>query len=83
MTGNMSITDMYMSILSSLSVDEKQDLIEKLTNSIRNAHKKERGIVAKDPFACYKGDWGEEMSTEEYAEELRKLHTFTRTVDTW
>ena len=27
---------MYMSVLSSLSVDEKLDLIAKLTNSIRN-----------------------------------------------
>ena len=30
-----------MSILSSLSVDEKLDLIAKLTNSIRNTHTKE------------------------------------------
>ena len=35
MVGNISITDMYMSVLSSLSVDEKLDLIAKLTNSIR------------------------------------------------
>ena len=42
MVGNISITDMYMSVLSSLSVDEKLDLIAKLTNSIRNAHTKER-----------------------------------------
>ena len=34
MVGNISITDMYMSVLSSLSVDEKLDLIAKLTNSI-------------------------------------------------
>ena len=36
MVGNISITDVYMSVLSSLSVDEKPDLIAKLTNSIRN-----------------------------------------------
>ena len=29
---------MYMSALSSLSVDEKPDLIAKLTNSIRNTY---------------------------------------------
>ena len=34
MVGNISITDMYMSVLSSLSVDEKLDLIAKLTNVI-------------------------------------------------
>lgn len=60
--GNISITDMYISILSLLSVDEKRDLIEKLTNSIRNTHKyKERGIATEDPFACYKVDCGDGM----------------------
>ena len=32
---------MYMSVLSLLSVDEKLDLIAKLTNSIRNTYTKE------------------------------------------
>ena len=32
---------MYMSVLSSLSVDEKLDLIAKLPNSIRNTYTKE------------------------------------------
>ena len=41
MVGNISITDMYMSVLSSLSVDEKLDLIAKLTNSIRNTYTKD------------------------------------------
>ena len=31
---------MYMSVLSLLSVDEKLDLIAKLTNSIRNTYTK-------------------------------------------
>ncbi len=35
---------MYMSVLSSLSVDEKLDLIAKLTNSIRNTYTKEQDI---------------------------------------
>ena len=42
MVGNISITDVYMSVLSSLSVDEKPDLIAKLTNSIRNTYTKEQ-----------------------------------------
>mgnify|MGYP000115766829 CR=1 FL=1 len=70
MVGNISITDMYMSVLSSLSVDEKLDLIAKLTNSIRNAHTKERNIEMEDPFACYEGDWGGNMSAEEYADDF-------------
>ena len=56
---------MYMSVLSSLSVDEKLDLIAKLTNSIRNTYTKEQDIETEDPFACYEGDWGGNMSAED------------------
>ena len=38
---------MYMSALSSLSVDEKPDLIAKLTNSIRNTYTKEQILKQK------------------------------------
>ncbi len=62
----------YMSVLSSLSVDEKLDLIAKLPNSIRNTYTKEQDIETEDPFACYEGDWGGNMSAEEYADDLRK-----------
>ncbi|KAB3731177.1 hypothetical protein HKQ50_07085 [Bacteroides vulgatus] len=72
MVRNISITDMYMSVLSSLSVDEKLDLIAKLPNSIRNTYTKEQDIETEDPFACYEGDWGGNMSAEEYADDLRK-----------
>ena len=61
-----------MSVLSSLSVDEKLDLIAKLTNSIRNTYTKEQDIETEDPFACYVGDWGGNLSAEEYADDLRK-----------
>ena len=74
---------MYMSVLSSLSVDEKLDLIAKLPNSIRNTYTKEQDIETEDPFACYEGDWGGNMSAEEYADDLRKSRTFTRTVGTF
>ena len=63
---------MYMSVLSSLSVDEKLDLIAKLPNSIRNTYTKEQDIETEDPFACSEGDWGGNMSGEEYADDLRK-----------
>ena len=72
MVGNISITDVYMSVLSSLSVDEKPDLIAKLTNSIRNTYTKEQNIETEVPFACYEVDWGGNMSAEEYADDLRK-----------
>ena len=76
MITNLSITDMYMSVLSSLSVDEKLDLIAKLSNSIRE--KKEESVIEKDPFACFSGDWNDIS-----AEDLREARTFTRTVETW
>ena len=76
------LTAYYMSVLSSLSVDEKLDLIAKLPNSIRNTYTKEQDIETEDPFACYEGDWGGNMSAEEYADDLRKSRTFTRTVNT-
>lgn len=77
MITNLSITDMYMSVLSSLSIDDKLDLIAKLTNSIRNTNKA-RSVSLDDPFSCFKGDW-EDVSMDD----LRESHTFTRTVDTW
>ena len=51
-----------MSVLSSLSVDEKLDLIAKLPHSIRNTYTKEQNIETEDPFACYESDWGGNMS---------------------
>ena len=35
MIANLNVTDMYMSMLSSLSNDEKLDLITKLSESMR------------------------------------------------
>lgn len=45
---------MYMSVLSSLSVDEKLDLIAKLPNSIRNTYTKEQDIETEDPLLVTK-----------------------------
>lgn len=72
MVGNISITDVYMSVLSSLSVDEKPDLIAKLTNSIRNTYTKEQDIETEDPLLVTKAIGGGNMSAEEYADDLRK-----------
>lgn len=40
MVKEISITDMYMSVLSSLTADEKLDLISKLSESLRKTKKK-------------------------------------------
>ena len=65
-----SITDMYMNVLSSLTADEKLDLISKLSESLRKTKKEKK--VAADPFACYKGDWDDNLP-----------RTFTRKVKSW
>lgn len=69
MVKEISTTDMYMSVLSSLTADEKLDLISKLSESLRKTKKKK---VAADPFACYKGDWDDNLP-----------RTFTRKVESW
>jgi len=76
MITKLSITDMYMSVLSSLSIDDKLDLIAKLTNSIRAP--KEVVADEEDFFACFSGDWSDIS-----AEDIRESRTFTRTVDAW
>ena len=76
MITKLSITDMYMSVLSSLSIDDKLDLIAKLTNSIRSP--KEVEADEEDFFACFSGDWSDIS-----AEDIRESRTFTRTVDAW
>ena len=69
MITNLSITDMYMSVLSSLSIDDKLDLITKLTNSIR--HKNDVKETSEDLFANFSGDWNDIS-----AEDLRESRTF-------
>ena len=65
----VSITDIYMNALSSLSDKEKLDLISKLTNI--------------HVFDCFHTDWGGDRTPEEIAEDLRKSRVFKREVPTW
>lgn len=60
----LSIIDMYMSVLISLSVDEKSDLISKLTDPIRNKQK-EKAIESADSSFYHHGNWGDDLSAEE------------------
>ena len=50
--------------------DDTQNLSE--TKEQITAWAKEQDIETEDPFACYEGDWGGNMSAEEYADDLRK-----------
>lgn len=71
----ISITDMYMPILSMLSDDDKLDLIEKLTRSM---HSKYRTKVKRpDIRICFSGEWEPEKTATQVADELRAERHFT------
>ena len=72
---------MYMSILSSLSNDEKLDLITKLSESMRK--KKMTPKRTKELFSQFNEDWGGNSTPEEIAEDLRKSRVFTREIEEW
>ena len=55
MVGTISITDMYMHILASLSNRDKLDLISKLSESMRNDADTKR--TRPNLRTCFKGDW--------------------------
>ena len=81
MISNLSVTDMYMSMLSSLTNDEKLDLITKLSESMRNKNTNPKRI--KELFSRFNEDWGGNQSPEEIAEDLRNARVFTREVEEW
>ena len=70
---------MYMSMLSSLSNDEKLDLITKLSESMRK--KKTNPERTKELFSRFNEDWGGNRTPEEIAEDLRNSRVFTREVE--
>ena len=76
MVGTISITDMYMHILESLSNRDKLDLISKLSESMRKDAdtKRTRPNLRK----CFKGDW-----SNVDADELRNHEYHGRKVETW
>lgn len=70
---------MYMSMLSSLSNDEKLDLITKLSESMRK--NKSNPKRTKELFSRFNEDWGGNRTPEEIAEDLRNSRVFTREVE--
>ena len=79
MITNLSVTDMYMSMLSSLSNDEKLDLITKLSESMRK--NKSNPKRTKELFSRFNEDWGGNRTPEKIAEDLRNSRVFTREVE--
>ena len=70
---------MYMSMLSSLSNDEKLDLITKLSESMRK--NKSNPKRTKELFSRFNEDWGGNRTPEEIAEDLRNSRVFTLEVE--
>ena len=70
-----------MSMLSSLSNDEKLDLITKLSESMRK--NKSNPKRTKELFSRFNEDWGGNRTPEEIAEDLRNSRVFTREVEEW
>ena len=71
-----SLTDMYMSVLSTLSADDRLELITKLSNSIRK--ERQQIEVPTDLRTCFKADWS---SVE--ASDLRDRDHFGRNIENW
>lgn len=71
-TGN--ITDMYMSVLVTLSADDRLDLIAKLSESLR--HERAQREERLDLRTCFAADW-----SAVDADSLRDCSNYGRTVD--
>lgn len=76
MIGERKITDIYMTVLSSLSDDDKLDLISKLSESMRMKYTARR--ERPDIRTCFNGDW-----TGMVAEDLRDNEYHGRHVNEW
>lgn len=70
-----NIADIYMSVLASLSVDDRLDLIAKLSSSIKNAPRP-TAYATDDLRTLFCGEWGK-------AEELRDRVYSGREVMNW
>ena len=71
-----------MDMLGTLPDEDKLDLISRLIKSMKGAVTTKENT--KDIFTKFSNDWGEGMSTEEYADMLRSENVDNlRTVDNW
>lgn len=82
MIGTYDINKAYMDMLAILPNEDKLDLISRLVKSMKLAVTPK--VRKEDIFAGFSGDWGEGMSTEEYADMLRSENiSMARTVEDW
>lgn len=71
-----------MNMLGTLPNEEKLDLISQLVKSMKKAVAPAK--KSKDIFAHFSNNWGDNMTTEEYADMLRSENIEeTRTIEDW
>lgn len=76
-----SVSDFYMPMLLNLSDDDKLDIIAKLTSTMRSSSKKKH--TRPNLLNCFSGDWDNEKSSTEVADELRASRYFEEKDLTW
>ena len=76
MKETLSITELYMMVLTSLSNSDKLDLISRLSDSMRDDVKENR--IRPNLRTCFKGDW-----SDIDADSLRNHEYHGRTVESW
>lgn len=82
MVGTFDINNAYMDMLATLPNEDKLDLISRLIKSMKSAFASKNNT--EDIFAGFSGNWGEGMSSEEYADMLRSENiSMARTVEDW
>ncbi len=73
---NTKLIDSYISLLKNMSVQNKLDLISKLTHTVKTDIKQE-----KTNFYKAFGGWDEKESAEELIETIKGSRTFNRTIE--
>lgn len=82
MIGTIDETETYMKVLSSLSIDQKLNLISKLTESIRKSEVKTHSAASCNPFAGLTGAWEKDgREAESLVDEIRAARQFGRTIE--
>ena len=76
MVETVRLTDMYMTVLETLSVSDRLDLIVRLSNSLREDATPKK--IRPNLRTCFSGDWSDIT-----ADELRNHDYHGRTLEKW
>lgn len=72
---NSKLIDSYLPMLKNMSIENKLDLISKLTNTVKTDT-----VQEKTEFYRAFGGWGEHESAEELIETIKESRTFNRKI---